>query len=46
MALIILLSYVAANLLVLAFVAGAKRLSYTPEEIEAEYNEQYRQLNA
>jgi hypothetical protein len=43
---LIILSLVIANLLVLAFMAGAKRLSYTPEEIEAEYDLQYRQLNA
>ena len=37
--------YVALTGLVLAFMAGAKKASYTPTEIDAEYDEQYRQLN-
>jgi hypothetical protein len=40
----IVLAVLAANVLVLMFMAGAKRLSYTPAEIAADYEEQYQWL--
>lgn len=34
-----------SSLLILLFMAGAKRATYTPAEIAAEYEQQYRDLN-
>lgn len=41
MAIALILAYVAAVTLVLMFLAGAKRLSYTPAELAAEDEQQY-----
>lgn len=43
-ALTIFIVWAALSTLVLLFLAGAKKASYTPEEIEAEYNRQYIEL--
>lgn len=39
-------AWLALAALTLLFVASAKQASYSKEEIEAEYDEQYRALNS
>jgi hypothetical protein len=42
---IYVVGYLVLLALTLAFVAGAKRASYSDSEIEADYDRQYRDLN-